>query len=119
MDALRDVARSQGWTDGRRARRDAGRRPPHRRLKEALLGLLRQAGFEPIVGAHNGEVRLRNCPYRSLAASHRDLTCGMNLAWAQGVASGLDDPELVAALAPAPGRCCVVFGESSDRTESD
>jgi predicted ArsR family transcriptional regulator len=119
MDALRDVARSQGWTDGRQARRDAGRRPPHRRLKEALLGVLRRAGYEPTVEPVRGDVYLRNCPYQSLAASHRDLTCGMNLAWAQGVISGLEDPELVAELAPASGRCCVVFGESPDRTEGD
>ncbi len=34
-------------------------------------------------------VCLRNCPYDALAADHRDLTCGMNLAWAEGVVDGL------------------------------
>jgi predicted ArsR family transcriptional regulator len=116
MDALREVARSQGWRDGQRARGDAGRHPPHRRLKEALLDLLRRAVYEPTVEPVHGDVSLRNCPYRSLAASHRDLTCGMNLAWAEGVTAGLDDPELVPELAPAPSRCCVVFGEATGRT---
>ena len=44
---------------------------------------------------------LRNCPYNALATDHRDLTCGMNLAWAQGVVDGWRGPATVK-LDPAP-----------------
>jgi predicted ArsR family transcriptional regulator len=80
-----------------------------------LLGRLRSSGFEPEVDASSGDVSLGNCPYAALAASHRDLTCGMNFAWARGIMDGLDDPKLDVELAPAPGRCCVVLREGSTR----
>jgi hypothetical protein len=54
----------------------------------------------------------RTPPSRRVAASQRDLTCGMNMAWAQGLMDGLVDPKLEAELEPAPGRCCVVFHEA-------
>jgi predicted ArsR family transcriptional regulator len=56
----------------------------------------------------SGTVRLRNCPYNNLATEHRDLTCGMNLAWAQGVVDGWGAQATVEAD-PGPGRCCVTF----------
>ena len=45
----------------------------------------------------------------ALVADHRDVTCGMNLAWAEGVIDGLRVPGVRAELAPEPGRCCVVL----------
>jgi predicted ArsR family transcriptional regulator len=57
----------------------------------------------------SGEVCLRNCPYHALAESHRVLTCGMNLAWADGVADALGNSGLQPKLDPKPGYCCVVF----------
>jgi predicted ArsR family transcriptional regulator len=72
-----------------------------------LLDVLRGAGYEPEV-APDGTVVLRNCPYDALARDHRELTCGMSVAWAEGVVDGLASPMRVE-LAPAPGRCCVVF----------
>ena len=74
----------------------------------ALLEVLRGAGYEPDVDA-DGTVCLRNCPYDALVADHRDVTCGMNLAWAEGVIDGLRVPGVRAELAPEPGRCCVVL----------
>jgi predicted ArsR family transcriptional regulator len=100
------VARERGTAVGAAARREAGARPGRRRLLTALLDLLRGAGYEP--RTKDGTVSLRNCPYQELAAEHRDLTCGMNLAWAEGVVDGLGSPAS-AQLAPEPGRCCVVF----------
>jgi hypothetical protein len=44
------------------------------------------------------------CPYSLLAAEHRDITCGMNLAWAEGVVEGLGVADVSMALAPEPGR---------------
>jgi predicted ArsR family transcriptional regulator len=86
------------------------------------MSLLGGAGYEPAADPAAGTVRLRNCPYHALAASHRDLTCGMNLAWAEGMLDGLGDPRLTAELAPAPGFCCVVFdraaGESAPEPTS-
>jgi predicted ArsR family transcriptional regulator len=62
-------------------------------------------------------VILRNCPYHALVADHRELTCGMNLAWAQGVAEAADLP-LRPALAAREGACCVEF-ERAGRSPSD
>ena len=73
-----------------------------------LLGLLRGAGYEPEIEPA-GDVCLLNCPYDALVQEHRDLTCGMNLAWAEGVVEGLGASDVAVELNPEPGRCCVVF----------
>ena len=73
-----------------------------------LVDVLRRAGYEPQVEA-GGTVCLRNCPYGAVAADHQDVTCGMNLAWAEGVVDGLGAGEIDVELAPEPGRCCVIF----------
>jgi predicted ArsR family transcriptional regulator len=103
------VARARGRADGKEIRRSAGQRRGHRRLEKALVEHLRHAGYEPRLDAKDGVIRLRNCPYDALAASHRELTCGMNLAWAEGVVAGLGDDGVKAELAPEPGQCCVRF----------
>ena len=72
-----------------------------------LVGVMREAGFEPDLDP-TGTMCLRNCPYDALAAEHRDLTCEMNLAWAEGVVEGLGSTA-TARLDPEPGRCCVVI----------
>jgi predicted ArsR family transcriptional regulator len=106
--AVAAVARERGTAVGIGARRKAGARPGRRRLLAALVDVLRGAGYEPQIEASNRTVYLRNCPYDALASDHRDLTCGMNLAWAAGVMDGLGSPAS-AELVPEPGRCCVVF----------
>lgn len=116
VEAVAEVARAEGRDVGVDARQDAGPRAGHDRLKMALLDVLGEAGYEPEVDPGSGAVRLRNCPYRVLAASHRDLTCGMNHAWAKGVVGGLADPKLDVELAPTPGHCCVIFKEAPDAT---
>lgn len=107
-DAVSGVARARGQVVGAEARQDAGPRPSGRSLRQALMTLLARAGYEPQTD-DGGAVSLCNCPYRAVAADHRDLMCGTNLAWAQGVVEGLGDVSLTPELAPAPGRCCVVF----------
>lgn len=107
-EAVATVARERGMVVGTDARRKAGARPGRRRLLRGLLDVLRGAGYEPQVDTASGTVSLRNCPYDALASDHRHLTCGMNLAWAEGVVDGLGSPARVE-LAPEPGRCCVVF----------
>jgi predicted ArsR family transcriptional regulator len=106
-----DSARAAGTEAGLAARRGTGPHPSRRRLSAALQALLRDGGFEPEVDSGGGAVTLRNCPYRTLSADHRELTCGMNHAWAEGVVDGLKGSGFEATLSPAPGRCCVVFQE--------
>ncbi len=112
VEALAGVARERGTAVGLAARRQAGPRAGRRRSLAWLVDVLRGAGFEPDLEA-DGRVCLRNCPYEALTADHRDLTCGMNLAWAEGVVDGLAVPKVKAELAPEPGRCCVVFGSDT------
>lgn len=118
LESVADIARSRGQEAAGEARRQAGPRPSHRRLEAALVGLLRESGYEPEVDQESGAVRLRNCPYHLLATTHRDLTCGMNLAWAQGIVDGLRDASLHATSAPAPGYCCVMFKRGSSDNPS-
>ena len=66
--------------------------------------------------AADGAIRLRNCPFHQLAAEHRDLVCGMNLALIEGLVAGLGANDLQPALDPQPEHCCVVIG-SGDRSE--
>jgi predicted ArsR family transcriptional regulator len=111
-----DVARERGLVDGIGARRAAGRRLSRRRRGAVLVDALREVGYEPQVDPSTGTVSLRNCPYHALAAGHRNLTCGMNLAWAEGLAAGLGAPFTVE-LAPEDGRCCVLFHPGPDRDQ--
>ena len=65
--------------------------------------------FEPLRDPEGVTIRLRNCPYHELSQDHRDLTCGMNVAWASGIVDGLGAQRLEAVLDPQPDACCVVF----------
>jgi predicted ArsR family transcriptional regulator len=116
--AVADVARARGEAAGLEARRNAGPRPSRKRLRTALIDLLRGAGYDPGVASGTGIIRLHNCPYDALAASHRDLTCGMNVAWAEGVIRGLGDAALSARLAPTEGHCCVAI-QAADTGDED
>jgi predicted ArsR family transcriptional regulator len=117
VDAVADVARERGAELGSGARRKAGTRPSRSRRLTALVDLLRGRGYEPEVDEASEAVRLRNCPYHALASRHQELTCGMNLAWAEGVATAIDSP-LQPELAPTPGYCCVVFRPPSEGRET-
>src|SRR2546426_149821 len=82
-------------------RRPSGRAAP--------VGVLNGRGYERDVEPSSGTVNLRNCPFDALADDHQDLTCGMNLAWAQGVADGLGGLGLHPERVPRQGTCCVAF----------
>ena len=117
-----DVARERGVAVGEGARRTAGSRPSRQGLRTALLDVLRGRGYEPDDTSSSGSVCLRNCPYDALVSEHRDLTCGMNLAWAEGVADALGNSGLRPELAPKPGFCCVEFrpaGRLREQAASD
>jgi predicted ArsR family transcriptional regulator len=107
-------ARATGQAAGAAARTTTGARGGKARRRQALVDLLRDGGYEPATDPSTGSVRLRNCPYHDLAQRHRDVTCGMNLAWADGVVAGLGLAGVEAILAPEPGTCCVVFADATD-----
>ncbi len=113
-EAVAAVARERGTKAGLTARQNGGPHPGRQRLRAELLDLLRGAGYEPEVDQASGAVVLRNCPFHTLASGHRELTCGMNLAWADGVAGGLVGSGFRPELAPRPGYCCVVFRPTAD-----
>jgi len=105
--ALQPVARERGRADARHLA--ASNEPSVAAMASggALADALRTAGYEPEARA-DGSILLRNCPYDALALDHRELTCGMSAAWAEGLVEGLAAPMTVE-LAPQPGRCCVIF----------
>lgn len=72
---------------------------------EAVRCVLEEYGFEP--RAEGGDVVLGNCPFHRLATAHTELVCGMTLSLLEGVLDGIGARGVRAALAPAPGHCCV------------
>jgi predicted ArsR family transcriptional regulator len=117
--AADEGARARGVEEGRAARSKVGRSGRRRAAARAgLVQLLGEVGYEPAT-APDGAIRLQNCPYHALSAAHRELTCGMNLAWAEGVLDGLGEGQLEANLAPEPGYCCVVFRDAAPHPAAD
>jgi predicted ArsR family transcriptional regulator len=114
--ALRDAARQFGADAGaghRAVGSDSGGLGDTARVEDAL----RAHGFEPWHGA-DGTVMLRNCPFRRLAARHRDIVCGMNLALIEGLVTSLGAGGMHPELEPRPGRCCVVIRAGQPRAET-
>jgi predicted ArsR family transcriptional regulator len=113
LTAVHAAAHDRGAASGAAAKA-ASRPRSERRRREALVELLAEGGYEPVVDRDAAAIRLRNCPYDDLAQRHRDITCGMNLAWANGVVEGLALEDVEPVLAPEPGACCVVFADRDD-----
>lgn len=109
-DCVRAAARAAGRRIGEEAAEagaaaDRGPRGGDRR--RAVLDVLVRHGYQPDVRRGN-EVALTNCPFDRLAEEHRDLVCGMNLDFLDGVLEGMGATDrLSARLDPAPGYCCV------------
>src|SRR5262245_47520273 len=74
-EAVQDIARARGRAAGLGERRRAGPRPGKRRLRAGLDALLRDADYQPSREPGTTTIRLQNCPYHALSATHRDLTC--------------------------------------------
>jgi predicted ArsR family transcriptional regulator len=72
-------------------------------LTEAVLA---RHGFEPSREAP-ACLRLRNCPFRPLAAKAPDLVCGINQAFIAGFLTGLEAGGVSAVPSPSVGECCV------------
>jgi predicted ArsR family transcriptional regulator len=120
--ALEGAARRFGASLGQcRAAGDGG--------AQAALDVLSEHGFEPFRDS-GGTIRLRNCPFRQLAAEHPAVVCGMNLALVDGVITGVlsgdpattqsaQQPALRPVLAPRPGCCCVAISTGSPESDDD
>jgi predicted ArsR family transcriptional regulator len=106
------AARRAGVALGATARARAGRSTPLRRLTR----LLDAQGYEPTEGPR-GVVRMRNCPFHEVAQTHRELVCGMNLSFVQGIVEGAAADGVRASLDPQPGRCCVTLAAAPDARE--
>jgi predicted ArsR family transcriptional regulator len=106
--ALEQVAGEVGRLLGDDARKLA--RTRHGR-REAALRQLEQLGFEPQARGP-GDLVLRNCVFRELSDSHRELVCGMNAALVRGLLAGADLRSLRVEGRPVEERladsgCCV------------
>jgi predicted ArsR family transcriptional regulator len=69
-----------------------------------VAGALAPFGYEPKV---DEELVLANCPFDRLAADHRELVCGMNLAFVCSVADRLGCSGVRAEQVPGDEGCCV------------
>jgi predicted ArsR family transcriptional regulator len=106
------LAEAAETSDEARATLDAVAARAGRRMGEGQEGSLDDAlanrGYEPFED-EAGVIRLRNCPFHRLAERHRDVVCGMNQAYLDGLLEGLGRTDVRASLEPEPGRCCVAI----------
>jgi predicted ArsR family transcriptional regulator len=105
-DSLQDAARELGEQLGA----TGGRGAPAKRLTAAL----KAGGYQPVT-VEAGVIRLRNCPFAALAAVHRPLVCGTNLAIAEGIIRGSGVTTVRPVLDFQPDLCCVAFLPDTDR----
>ena len=108
VEALQGAARRFGKRLGEETRRRAGARPGERHLLHQCEVTLRACGFEPQQGT-GSDIRLRNCPFGTLAREYQPLVCGMNLGLMKGLVAGLGMRDIAAVQVRTPGWCCVVF----------
>jgi predicted ArsR family transcriptional regulator len=111
MVALDRLAADHGGALGAAAVSAGGHPASAGSALELAASVLAGHGYEP--RAEEGRVVLANCPFHSLARTQTDLVCRMNQALVGGVAATLTPHCPQVALAPAPGRCCVVLTPAS------
>jgi predicted ArsR family transcriptional regulator len=88
-----------------RLTRALGRLGPERTLT-AASELLEQHGYEPQRSSQH-TLRLRNCPFHTLARRAPEIVCAINQALLDGLLRGLGDQRVQAVLIPRPNACCV------------
>jgi predicted ArsR family transcriptional regulator len=108
-DAALRVSRERGHALGEQVRGERKLRSlgPERTLAVAKE-VLEEQGYEPYTDERR-IVALRNCPFHALAQQSRDLMCGMNQAYIDGVLRGLGNDSVEAVLECKPGDCCVTL----------
>lgn len=101
------IATARGKELGTHVRRTRalGRLGPERTLTTAGE-LLEQYGYEPERWRPH-ILRLRNCPFHTLARRAPEIVCAINQALLDGLLRGLGDQRVQAVLVPRPGACCV------------
>lgn len=109
---LQGVARRHGVETGQtaaeRRRMDA---PIDADADEEITEMLAAHGYEPY---RDGEVlRLRNCPFHTVALMYPPLICGMNLAFLRGLVEGAGMTRRAARMDPRPGQCCVAISKTN------
>lgn len=104
---LSEAAREAGRSLGEQARDKAGARPSQTGMVRAVTDVLTDHGYEPRSAGRT--ITLANCPFHSLARSHVELVCGMNLDLIEGMLDAVAPTGLRAQLAPTPGMCCVTI----------
>lgn len=79
-----------------------GRAPTRTRAVTELVEMLAELGFEPepVDGRRAREIRLRHCPFQSLAEQHGEVTCSLHLGLMQGALSAMRAPVSVDRLDP-------------------
>jgi predicted ArsR family transcriptional regulator len=97
------VARLANEKGAELAERSGG--PRKRLAADALIGALKEVGYEPRIS--KDEILLRNCPFHELSRQHTELVCGMNLDLLKGLVEGITSGRMTPRLAPEPGMCCV------------
>jgi predicted ArsR family transcriptional regulator len=76
---------------------------------------LAEQGYEPAADADDPDVlRLRNCPFHTLAREHPPLACGMNLELLRGLLDGAGAEGIEARMDPLPDGCCVAISKTND-----
>ena len=97
--ALYAVARARGASDGRRISDQDF---------QTVMHDLAERGYAPYADA--GVVRLRNCPFDTLAREFPVVACGMNLALLEGLLEGAGVADThQARMEPRAGECCVAI----------
>jgi predicted ArsR family transcriptional regulator len=114
---LQAAARRAGQEAGRREleagrEREAGTAPA-----PAVEQALAARGYEPY--RDGATLRLRNCPFDSLAGEYPVLVCAMNLSLIEGLLEGIGEPAGRAGMEPAPGRCCVAVRDRHPTDSKD
>ena len=97
---------------GSSALADSARRTGLAMGRAGLETALDEAGYVPENSSDN-EIRFLNCPFHALAATDREITCGMNLELVKGMIEGAGHPG-AARLEPEPGYCCVRIQTTAD-----
>ena len=100
----------------RRAGRAAGREQAAPGPGPGIEQVLGARGYEPY--RHGAALRLRNCPFATLAGEYPVLVCAMNLSLVEGLLEGIGEPPGRAAMDPGPDRCCVALRDPADTATS-
>ncbi len=67
---------------------------------EVVIGLMDRLGFAPERVAGSDEIRLRACPFESVARRHRAVVCGVHLGLLERTVAGLGDGTVVDRFEP-------------------